>query len=67
MLCRGFERKETYLRRGQRYILTSVELRNGAGMMLHYEHRHGKDSVLSDLITYQDDIAEVQAPPGDDD
>lgn len=64
VLCRGFERKETYLRRGQRYVLTGVELRNGAGMMLHYEHRHGEVSVLSDLITYQDDIAEVQSHLG---
>ncbi|UZE13507.1 RHS repeat-associated core domain-containing protein [Pseudomonas sp. B21-053] len=54
LLCRGFERKETYVRRGQRYVLTNVSLRNGAGIMLHYEHRHGELSVLSDLITYQE-------------
>ncbi|QJI41764.1 RHS repeat protein [Pseudomonas sp. ADAK2] len=54
LLCRGFERKETYVRRGQRYVLTNVVLRNGAGIMLHYEHRHGEQSVLSDLITYQE-------------
>ncbi|MGY2281639.1 RHS repeat-associated core domain-containing protein, partial [Pseudomonas monsensis] len=29
-------------------------LRNGAGVMLHYEHRHGEHSLLSDLITYQE-------------
>ncbi|MFJ2685220.1 RHS repeat-associated core domain-containing protein [Pseudomonas sp. NPDC087342] len=54
LLCRGFERKETYVRHGQRYVLTNVSLRNGAGIMLHYEHRHGEQSVLSDLITYQE-------------
>lgn len=60
LLCRGFERKETYVRRGQRYVLTNVVLRNGAGIMLHYEHRHGEQSVLSDLITYQEnDISKV--------
>ncbi|WP_123585339.1 RHS repeat-associated core domain-containing protein [Pseudomonas brassicacearum] len=59
LLCRGFERKETYVRRGQRYLLTGVVLRNGAGIMLHYEHRHGDHSVLSDLITYQDDVTKV--------
>jgi len=60
LLCRGFERKETYVRRGQRYVLTNVSLRNGAGIMLHYEHRHGEQSVLSDLITYQEnDISKV--------
>ncbi|MGF6150042.1 RHS repeat-associated core domain-containing protein [Pseudomonas fluorescens] len=59
LLCRGFERKETYVRRGQRYLLTGVVLRNGAGIMLHYEHHHGESSVLSDLITYQDDVTKV--------
>ncbi|CAI8812861.1 hypothetical protein EMIT0P265_250012 [Pseudomonas zeae] len=41
LLCRGFERKETYVRHGQRFVLSGVVLRNGAGIMLHYEHRHG--------------------------
>jgi RHS repeat-associated protein len=59
MLCRGFERKETYVRRGQRFLLSGVVLRNGAGIMLHYEHRHGDRSVLSDLITYQGDVTKV--------
>jgi len=54
LLCHGFERKETYVRRNQRYVLTNVVLRNGAGIMLHYEHRHDQQSVLSDLITYQE-------------
>lgn len=60
LLCRGFERKETYVRRGQTYVLTGIVLRNGAGIMLHYEHRHGERAVLSDLITYQEnDISKV--------
>ncbi|WP_259740100.1 RHS repeat-associated core domain-containing protein [Pseudomonas brassicacearum] len=60
LLCRGFERKETYVRHGQRFVLTNISLRNGAGIMLHYEHRHGEQSVLSDLITYQEnDISKV--------
>jgi hypothetical protein len=54
LLCRGFERKETYVRRGQRFVLSNISLRNGAGIMLHYEHRHGEHSLLSDLITYQE-------------
>jgi RHS repeat-associated protein len=64
LLSRGFERHETYLRRGQCFVLTQVVLRNGAGIMLHYEHRHGERSVLSDLITYQDDIADVKTHLG---
>ncbi|MGC3932874.1 RHS repeat-associated core domain-containing protein [Pseudomonas atacamensis] len=59
MLCRGFERKETYVRRGEHYLLAGVVLRNGAGIMLHYEHRHGNESILSDLMTYQDDVTQV--------
>jgi RHS repeat-associated protein len=59
VLCRGFERKETYIRHGQRYLLTGVVLRNGAGVMLHHEYRHNELPVLSDVITYQDDISEV--------
>ncbi|CAI8851894.1 RHS repeat protein [Pseudomonas chlororaphis] len=59
LLCRCFEREETYVRRGQRFVLSGVVLRNGAGIMLHYEHRHGELYVLSDLITYQDDVTQV--------
>ncbi|MFW9082021.1 RHS repeat-associated core domain-containing protein [Pseudomonas sp. P2757] len=60
LLCHGFERKETYVRRGQRFVLTNISLRNGAGVMLHHEHRHGEHSVLSDLITYQEnDVSKV--------
>jgi YD repeat-containing protein len=58
--CRGFQRKETYVRRDQRYVLSNISLSNGAGVMLHYEYRHGEHSVLSDLITYQEnDISKV--------
>ena len=65
VLCRGFERKETYIRLGQRYVLTNISRRNGAGVMLHYEHRHGEQSVLSDLITYQEnDISKVHSHLG---
>ncbi|MHC3822390.1 RHS repeat-associated core domain-containing protein [Pseudomonas sp. G3-19] len=60
LLCRGLERKETYVRFGQRFLLVNAVLRNGAGVMLHYEHRHGDSHVLSDVITYQGDISEVQ-------
>lgn len=60
LLCRGFERKETYSRHGQSYLLVGVVLRSGAGIMLHHEHRHGEAPVLSDLITYQEnDITKV--------
>ncbi len=60
LLCRGFERKETYGRHGQSYMLVGVVLRSGAGVMLHHEHRHGEAPVLSDLITYQEnDITKV--------
>ncbi|PKA73057.1 RHS repeat-associated protein [Pseudomonas baetica] len=60
LLCRGFERKETYVRHGQRYVLSNVSMRSGAGIMLHYEHSHGGQSVISDLITYQEnDVSKV--------
>lgn len=60
ILCRGFARKETYILREKRYVLAGVVLRNGAGVMLHYEHRHGEVAVLSDLITYQEnDLTKV--------
>lgn len=59
LLCRGFERKETYIRRGQQFLLVGVELRSGAGLMLHYEHQQGDRTVLSDLITYEGDPSKV--------
>jgi len=55
VLCRGYERRETYQRHGDRYLLVRIELRGGAGMLLGYDHRVGNRAVLSDLITYQDD------------
>ncbi|WP_159086494.1 RHS repeat-associated core domain-containing protein [Burkholderia sp. LA-2-3-30-S1-D2] len=55
VLCRGYERRETYQRHGDRYLLVRIELRGGAGLLLGYDHRVGNRAVLSDLITYQDD------------
>ncbi|PKA73054.1 RHS repeat-associated protein [Pseudomonas baetica] len=59
LLCSGLGRKESYVRRGSRYVLSGIELRSGAGIMLHYEHRHADEPVLSDLITYQGDVSKV--------
>ncbi|WP_426248469.1 DUF6531 domain-containing protein, partial [Pseudomonas sp. TWR3-1-1] len=59
LLCRGFERRETYVRHGDRFLLAHIELRNGAGVMLHHEYRHADQPVLSDLITYQGDLTNV--------
>lgn len=52
-LARGFEAQETYRRHGQRFRLTGIELRSGAGVALHYDHRVHGDTVLSDVIAYQ--------------
>ncbi|HEX8586758.1 DUF6531 domain-containing protein, partial [Pseudomonas sp.] len=54
LLCRGFESRETYVRRGDRFVLINKVLRNGAGVMLHYEHRHDGRLVLSELVTYRE-------------
>ncbi|WP_455912812.1 RHS repeat-associated core domain-containing protein [Pseudomonas palmensis] len=54
-LVRGQERFETYAQVGERFYLTHIRLRSGAGAMLHYEHRHNGQPVLSDINTYQDD------------
>ena len=59
LLCRGFERRETYVRHGDCFLLAQIELRNGAGVMLHHEYRHADQPVLSDLITYQGDLDNV--------
>lgn len=59
LLCRGFERQESYVWQGESFQLISIVLRNGAAIMLHYEHHHGQRSVLSDLITYQGDMSQV--------
>lgn len=58
LLCRGFERQECYVWHGESFQLISIVLRNGAAIMLHYEHRHGERSVLSDLMTYQGDMTQ---------
>ncbi|WP_167409880.1 RHS repeat-associated core domain-containing protein [Pseudomonas sichuanensis] len=55
VLLRGLERRETYARHGDRFYLTHIQLRSGAGAMLHYEHRHHDCPVLSDINTYEDD------------
>ncbi|MFJ4145820.1 RHS repeat-associated core domain-containing protein, partial [Pseudomonas sp. NPDC089734] len=60
VLCRALERKETYVRDGKQFRLTRIELRNGAGVTLHYEHRHGDSRELSDILTYKGgDISKV--------
>uniref|UniRef100_UPI001FD1A9BF DUF6531 domain-containing protein n=1 Tax=Pseudomonas sp. CFBP 13711 TaxID=2775310 RepID=UPI001FD1A9BF len=41
VLMRGLEHRETYVQRGNRFVLINKVLPNGAGVMLHYEHRHG--------------------------
>ena len=52
-ITRGFDTQETYRRHGQHYRLESIELRGGKLLTLHYEHRVGDRTVLSDLITWQ--------------
>ncbi|MFJ4347445.1 RHS repeat-associated core domain-containing protein [Pseudomonas sp. NPDC089401] len=59
VICRGFDRKEYYLRVGERYYLQKITLGNGAGCMLHYEHRHNDRPVLSDIITFLGDVKDV--------
>ncbi|WP_367237058.1 RHS repeat-associated core domain-containing protein [Pseudomonas sp. Rh2] len=54
VLLRGLGRRETYARHGDRFYLTHIQLRSGAGAMLHYEHRHHDQPVLSDINTYFD-------------
>ncbi|WP_244160367.1 RHS repeat-associated core domain-containing protein [Pseudomonas graminis] len=54
VLMRGLEHRETYVRRGGRFVLINKVLPNGAGVMLHYEHRHGDQMVLSELVTYSE-------------
>ncbi|MGE8452377.1 MAG: DUF6531 domain-containing protein, partial [Pseudomonadales bacterium] len=63
-LYRGFDRRETYRRDGQRFLLVQIELRGGAGMLLGYEHQVGKQTVLSDLMTYQDEPGQVHTHLG---
>jgi len=54
-LAQGYERRATYQRDGRRFRLADIRLRGGARVALHYQHRVGGRSVLSDLITYQDE------------
>ncbi|WP_174430038.1 RHS repeat-associated core domain-containing protein [Burkholderia metallica] len=64
VLCRGHERRETYQRYGDHFLLVKIELRGGAGMLLGYDHRVAGRAVLSDLITYQDDPSQVHTRLG---
>ncbi|WP_322073773.1 DUF6531 domain-containing protein, partial [Burkholderia cepacia] len=66
VLCLGYERRETYQRHGERFLLTQTELRGGAGMLLGYEHRIGERVVLSDIVTYQDDPSQPHTHLGTD-
>uniref|UniRef100_UPI00313DD0C2 RHS repeat-associated core domain-containing protein n=1 Tax=Pseudomonas sp. CFBP 8772 TaxID=2775284 RepID=UPI00313DD0C2 len=54
LLMRGLEHRETYVRRGKRFVLINKMLPNGAGVMLHHEHRHDGRLVLSELVTYSE-------------
>ncbi|WP_244656861.1 RHS repeat-associated core domain-containing protein [Pseudomonas sp. CFBP 8772] len=54
VLMRGLEHRETYVRRGGRFVLINKVLPNDAGVMLHYEHRHGGGLVLSELVAYSE-------------
>ncbi|MGG7637896.1 DUF6531 domain-containing protein, partial [Pseudomonas sp. ES1] len=58
VLLRGLDRRETYAREGDRFYLTHIQLRSGAGAMLHYEHRFNGRPVLSDINTYSDNDPE---------
>ncbi|WP_217709462.1 RHS repeat-associated core domain-containing protein [Burkholderia cepacia] len=66
VLCRGYERRETYQRHGERFLLVQVELRGGAGLLLGYDHRVDERVVLSDLVTYQDDPSRPHTHLGTD-
>ena len=59
VISRGFERREHYLCVGGCYYLQKITLQNGAGCMLHYEHRHDGRPVLSDIISFQDDLSQI--------
>ncbi|WP_456291887.1 RHS repeat-associated core domain-containing protein [Pseudomonas sp. AK106] len=54
LLMRGLEHRETYVRRGKRFVLINKMLPNGAGVMLHHEHQHDGRLVLSELVTYSE-------------
>ncbi|WP_454725509.1 MULTISPECIES: RHS repeat-associated core domain-containing protein [Cupriavidus] len=64
MLARGHDSRETYLRHGERFLLGGIVLRGGAGLLLRYEHHVGNQAVLSDLISYQDDLSQVHSHLG---
>ncbi|NTX20641.1 RHS repeat-associated core domain-containing protein [Burkholderia cepacia] len=64
VLCRGYERRETYQRHGARFLLAQIELRGGAGLLLGYDYHVGDRVVLSDLVTYQDDLSQAHTHLG---
>ncbi|UVL59531.1 DUF6531 domain-containing protein [Pseudomonas sp. B21-032] len=55
VLLRGHDSQEHYERVSNQFRLTAISLRGGARIALHYEHQHAEHSVLSDLLTYQND------------
>jgi RHS repeat-associated protein len=61
LLMRGLDHRETYVRRGDRFVLINKVLPNAAGVMLHYEHCHDGRLMLSELVTYREkDARKVQ-------
>lgn len=53
---RGQIQRETYQQVGSRFRLAGIHLRGGARLALQYGHTVENRQVLSDLITYQDDV-----------
>ncbi|EEL9743104.1 RHS repeat protein [Salmonella enterica subsp. enterica serovar Muenchen] len=66
MLCRGFERRETYHRHDDHFLLMQIELRSGAGLLLGYDRHESGRTVLSDLVTYKDDPSQQHLHLGTD-
>ncbi|MBK4995777.1 RHS repeat protein [Pseudomonas sp. S37] len=56
VLARGHVTQELYLRDGNQFRLEQITQRGGARIALFYEHRHADRSVLSDLVTFQNDV-----------
>jgi RHS repeat-associated protein len=55
VVARGHDSQEHFHRQGGIYRLTTIKLRSGAWLALHYEHVFNGKPVLSDLLTYQDE------------
>ncbi|MFK5736986.1 hypothetical protein KW869_25980, partial [Pseudomonas urmiensis] len=56
VIARGYASQESYQRQGERFVLQSIRQRGGARIDLHYEHHHQGTPVLSDLVTYQNEV-----------